>query len=100
LYGQRVDIIAWSLSVVAMLICGIYYPVSILPKWIQLIAQIVPLTYFLEHLRYGLGFKPTFSGGLIKGYTLCVIYIVIFSFMISLAYKHAQKTGLILRLSE
>ncbi|MCX7956760.1 MAG: ABC transporter permease [Endomicrobia bacterium] len=100
LYGQRVDIIAWSFSVIAMLICGIYYPVNVLPQWLQIISQFIPLTYFLEHFRSGLGFEKTFKLGLEKAFFLCIIYILILSFLISLAFKHAKKTGLILKLSE
>ncbi len=100
LYGQRVDIIAWSLSVVAMLICGIYYPVNILPKSIQVIAQLIPLTYFLEYFRYGLGFKQSFSYGLQKAFLLSFMYLLLLYIMITYSYKHAKKTGLILRLSE
>ncbi|MCS7231359.1 MAG: ABC transporter permease [Elusimicrobiota bacterium] len=100
LYGQRVDIIAWSLSVLAMLICGIYYPVNILPKWLQTIAQLIPLTYFLEYYRESLSFSQNFSFGLTKGFILCVFYIFIFFYLISLAYNRAKKTGMILKLSE
>lgn len=100
LYGQRVDIIAWSFSVIAMLICGIYYPVSVLPRWLQVIAQFIPLTYFLEELRSGLGFQKNFNFGLEKAFILCLVYIVSLSLLISLALKHAKKTGLILKLSE
>jgi len=100
LYGQRVDIIAWSVSILTMLICGIYYPVTTLPKWLIKIAEFIPLTYFLEYFRKGYGFEETFKYGLVKGYILCMIYAIIFSYSIELAYKYTKKTGSIIRLSE
>ncbi|MEN3014040.1 MAG: ABC transporter permease [Endomicrobiia bacterium] len=100
LYGQRVDIIAWSLSVLAMLICGIYYPVDILPEWVQVIAKLIPLTYFLDYYRNGLGFEKKFEFLLEKGFLLSFFYIVVLFILISLVYKKAKKSGIILRLSE
>jgi ABC-type polysaccharide/polyol phosphate export permease len=40
-----------------MIICGIYYPVDILPKFFQYLAFMVPITHFLEFFRQSYGFK-------------------------------------------
>jgi ABC-2 type transport system permease protein len=100
LYGQRVDIIAWSVSVLTMLICGIYYPVNILPKWLIKIAEFIPLTYFLEYFRKGYGFEESFKYGLLKGFILCIVYFFILFYLINLSHHHTKKTGSIIRLSE
>jgi ABC-2 type transport system permease protein len=100
LYGQRVDIIAWSISVLTMLICGIYYPVSVLPKWLTKIAEFIPLTYFLEYFRKGYRFEETFRHGLLKGFILCIVYGFILFYLIKFAHNHTRKTGSVIRLSE
>ena len=33
------------------LVCGVYYPVSILPEPLQAVAAAIPLTHFLEAFR-------------------------------------------------
>jgi ABC-2 type transport system permease protein len=100
LYGQRVEVTAWAFASLIMLICGIYYPVSQLPKAVQFISQFIPLTYFMEYFRLGYGFTPVYTHLLLKGFGLCVIYIVLLYTLLNVAYKRSRKTGMILRLSE
>lgn len=99
-FGQRIDIIAWMLSVLMMLICGIYYPVTFLPGWLMGIAQFLPLTYFLEYFRTGYGFELSFSHTLLKGFGLSFAYIFLLFVLVEAAYKRAKKTGMLIRLSE
>ena len=100
LYGQRIDIIAWILSVLLMLVCGIYYPVGILPEAMQPVAAALPLTYFLEYFRIGYGFTPTFTHLLAKGFGLSAAYLVLAYVLIRFAHNRARRTGMILKLSE
>ena len=37
-----------------LLVSGIYYPVSVLPEWLQILAKISPATYVLEGMRAAL----------------------------------------------
>ncbi len=99
-FGQRIMEIVWMISTLIMLICGIYYPVSMLPGFIKAIASIIPVTYFLEYFRTGYGFKPVFDNILIKGFGLCFVYIIILFYMLDIALQRARKTGMIIKLSE
>lgn len=100
LFGQRIDIIAWSISVVAMLLCGIYYPVTILPSFLVFVSSLIPLTYFLEYFRSFYGFAPHFGLSLAKGFSLCFIYVLSLFFLVDLAVKKGKRTGMFLRMSE
>jgi ABC-2 type transport system permease protein len=100
LFGQRVEITAWSLATLAMLISGIYYPVSYLPAWVMHIASVIPLTFFLEHFRAGYGFTPVFSYPLAKGYALLACYLLLFFWALRYAFERSRRSGMILRLSE
>lgn len=99
-FGSRIDVIAWMLSILMMLACGIYYPVTYLPPWLTTVAKFIPLTYFLEYFRSGYGFPLSFTHPLIKGFGLSAVYIIILYSMIELAYTRAKKSGMILKLSE
>jgi ABC-2 type transport system permease protein len=100
LFGQRVEISAWSLSHLLMLICGVYYPVSYLPQPFMSIASALPLTYFLEYYRSFYGFTPVFPHSLIKGFLLGGIYVFGLLWCLRYAFRRARKTGMILKLSE
>ena len=48
---KRGDPVNWGFSVISWLLGGVYYPVSILPLWLQKVASIIPMTHSLEALR-------------------------------------------------
>jgi ABC-2 type transport system permease protein len=100
LYGQRVEVTAWSLSTLSLLMCGIYYPVSYLPRSVMFVSELIPLTYFLEYLRASYGFAPVFSHSLLKGFGLTAIYVAILFRLLRIAFEKSRRTGMILRLSE
>jgi ABC-2 type transport system permease protein len=99
-FGNRADVAAWSLVSLMLLVCGIYYPVSILPDWAVPVAALIPLTYFLEYFRQFYGFPPVFSNPLAKGYILVLAYLLVEIFLMKMALRRAKKTGLLLKLSE
>ncbi len=98
--GNRAEVAAWSLVSLMLLICGIYYPVSILPYWIVVFAKLLPITYFLEYYRGFYGFEPTFSHVLLKGYTAVIAYLFLEVYLMKVALKRAKRKGILLKLSE
>ena len=98
--GNRAEVAAWSLVSLMLLLCGIYYPVTILPKWIMAVAELMPVTYFLEYYREFYGFEPTFSHVLIKGYVTVFIYLFLEMYFIKAALRRAKRKGILLKLSE
>ena len=43
--------LAWTLMFVLMPLTCVYYPVSVLPDWLQLVAWALPPTYVFEGMR-------------------------------------------------
>ncbi len=48
---KRGDPITWLVANLAGLLGGVYYPVSILPAWLQPLARLLPITYALDAMR-------------------------------------------------
>lgn len=99
-FGNRAEIAAWSLVSLMLLVCGIYYPVSILPSWVRIISELIPLTYFLEYFRRFYGFKGTFSHVLLRGYLMILIYMCLEVLLLKAAIRRAKRKGILLKLSE
>jgi len=99
LFGYKAEVAAWSITSLMALICGIYYPVSILPSPLPEIARAIPLTYFLEYFRSFYGFK---SGGnlLGKGFGEIGIYLAVEAVFFKIVLQRARKTGVLIKLSE
>jgi len=99
-FGQKVEITAWMFAHLFMILCGIYYPVDILPKAFQYVALMVPITHFLEFFRQYYGFKAHTTYPLLTGFALTLLYIVVSLRLLANAYTRARKKGIIIRLSE
>ncbi|MEW6716779.1 MAG: ABC transporter ATP-binding protein/permease [Chloroflexota bacterium] len=48
---KRGDPITWVFNAFAGLLGGVYFPLTILPSWLQTIAKLFPITYALEAMR-------------------------------------------------
>ncbi|MFB3884173.1 MAG: ABC transporter permease [Thermodesulfobacteriota bacterium] len=100
LFGYMADVAAWSLSSLMALVCGIYYPVFILPFPLPQIAQAIPLTYFLAYFRSFYGFDEGFRNVLGWGFGLAGFYVVVELFLLRVVLQRARRTGALIKLSE
>ena len=51
---KRGDPLTWIFTTLSWLAGGLYYPVSVLPQWLQKVAAFLPITYALEGMRLAL----------------------------------------------
>jgi ABC-2 type transport system permease protein len=61
--GLGAESLAWSMTFVLLPLACVYYPVSILPHWLQWVAWALPPTYVFEGMRAIL-LDGTFRGDL------------------------------------
>lgn len=57
---KKGDPINWIFTNLSWLLGGVYYPISVLPDWVQKFSYLLPITYSLEGMRMAL----------LKGYTI------------------------------
>lgn len=100
IFGYKAEVAAWSLSSLMSLVCGIYYPVSILPFPLPEVARTIPLTYFLEYFRTFYGFPGSLKYTLSWGFALAVSYLLLEAILFKLVLQRAKRTGILLKLSE
>jgi ABC-2 type transport system permease protein len=50
-YGLGAESLAWAIIFVFLPLCGVYYPIDVLPEPIGLLAQLLPPTYVFEGMR-------------------------------------------------
>ncbi len=62
-----------------MLVCGVFYPVSSLPQWMQMAVQFLPLTHAIDIIR------PLLTGQSVSDLTLhllvLLVYLLVFVFI-------------------
>lgn len=91
--GQQVTYIV---SALLLLVSGVYYPVKVLPEWMQVIAQYSPVTYALEGsraaLQDGVGLSQLW-GSIWPLLIMGVIFVPMGLFVFHLGESYAKRTG-------
>lgn len=100
LFGTRAEVSAWSAVNLVLVLCGLYYPISILPSPVAAVAATLPLTYFLDAFRAHYGFVPHFEWPWLTGFILSAAYLALAHWSLAAAIARSRKTGLLLKLSE
>jgi ABC-2 type transport system permease protein len=67
---------------------------------VQFLAQLIPLTYFLDYFRHFYGFPLVSKHPLLYGFSQTVVYLFISYGLVSLTLKSAYRRGTLLRLSD
>jgi ABC-2 type transport system permease protein len=91
--GQQVTYIV---SALLLLVSGVYYPVKVLPDWMQTIAQYSPVTYALEGsraaLQDGVGLSQL-GGSIWPLLVMGVVFVPMGLFVFHLGESYAKRTG-------
>ncbi len=98
LFTERGSQMSYIVRAILLLVSGVYYPISVLPRWMQPLAHLSPATYVLNGLRSALlDNQPIWSADIwgctwpliITGVVSVPIGISIFRF----AEHYAKRTG-------
>ncbi len=98
LYTERGSQMSFIVRSILLLVSGVYYPVSVLPGWMQPAAQISPATYVLEGLRAALQHNQSIWSAEVWSYTWPllisgVVSIPLGLWVFGLAERYAKRTG-------
>ncbi len=50
-HGQEAEVLAWGLAFLIQPFCAVFYPISILPEWLQPFSMMIPASYVFEGMR-------------------------------------------------
>jgi len=88
--GLGAESIVWTLMFVMLPLACIYYPVSVLPAWLQYVAWALPPTYVFEGMR-ALLIDRTFRADLMLESLAINAVLLVASFLIFLALLRSAK---------
>ena len=99
-FGAAFENIAWSsLFLLAPLGC-VYYPLSILPEWLQVLAKSLPLVYIFEEVRSILINNVVNYTNIISALKLNFIYFALAVFVFYISFYGARKKGTLINVGE
>jgi ABC-2 type transport system permease protein len=97
--GPSAEWFVWPIPALLSPFAGVFYPVTTLPAWMQVLARVVPPSYVFEGLRAIVTGRAFQMSSLIIGAVLSVAYVLLASWWFTQVYRHAVRTGLIARYS-
>mgnify|MGYP003691620789 FL=1 len=99
-FGPSFENIAWaSLFFLAPLGC-IYYPIEILPNWLQFIAKLLPLVHIFEEMRNILINDIVNYYQILKAILISFVYFVLGIVIFYLSYNGAKNRGTLINMGE
>ena len=94
--GQSAESFAWAAVFVLMPVSGVYYPVSVLPHWLQVVAWGLPPAYIFEGMR-SIMLENTVHWDLLGvAFGLSAVYLVIGFQVFQWFFRSSRRAGSLL----
>ena len=97
--GPAAEWLVWPIPVLLSPFVGVYYPLGILPRWMQAVAHVLPPSYVFEGMRTVVRGGTASSLPLLIGGFLAVLDVALGCWFFTRVYHYAVRTGLIARYS-
>jgi ABC-2 type transport system permease protein len=99
-HGLGAESMAWTLTFLVLPIACVYYPVSVLPEWLQPLAWSLPPTYVFEGLR-ALVIDNVLRGDLmLQALLLNIVYFCAATFAFLKLLESARRQGTLMQTGE
>ena len=99
-YGLGAESIAWFAIFAVAPFSAIYYPLSVMPEWLQWIAGILPSTHVFEGMRAVLIDETFRTDLLLNALALNAAYLTVSVVVFLRFFRSARERGLILQIGE
>jgi ABC-2 type transport system permease protein len=99
-YGLGAENLAWAVVFAAAPVSGVYYPISVLPEWLQPIAYALPSSHVFEGMRNVLVGQVFRADLLLHAVLLNGLYLIIGTVVFLYTFHVARRRGLLLQIGE
>lgn len=97
--GPAAEWLIWPIPAVLSPFVGVFYPLSVLPGWMQAVGHALPPTRVFESMRGMVAGGAGSWADVGWGLALAVVELVIAAWIFTRVHRHAIRTGLIARYS-
>ena len=95
--GTRIQALAWGSIYIIQPLCAVFFPVSVLPSFLQPVSYIFPITYFFEWIR-ALHTGGTYSTAkVLAAFVYNIVFLIICSYIFSRQLKASKYSGQLVR---
>jgi ABC-2 type transport system permease protein len=97
-FGQAAEALAWSVPFLLQPFSAIFYPVDVLPAWLQPVAHLLPSMYIFEGMRMVLRTGSVDASLLLAAFSLNVVYLALGAGFFGWMLRQAREKGYLSRL--
>ncbi len=97
--GPASEWFVWPIPALLAPFAGVFYPVTVLPRWMQLFSRLLPPSYVFEGMRAILAGRGASLNNLVIAFALVLVYLAVASWFFTRMYRYGVRTGLIARYS-
>jgi ABC-2 type transport system permease protein len=99
-YGLSTEWLAWMSTWLTIPLIAPYYPVSVLPHALQIMAHMLPATYVFESMKAQVAGQGMQVNELLIAFGLNILYAIGAGFVFRTAYRSARDRGSLLQMGE
>ena len=98
-FGKSAEALVWGIPFLIQPFSAVFYPVEVLPDWLQVVAYAMPSTYVFEGMREVLS-----NGGwldlkiLMTAFSLNILYLVTGAIFFGWMFSQVREKGYLTRL--
>ncbi len=97
-FGHQAEALAWAVPFLIQPISAVFYPVSVLPDWLQPVAYLVPATYCFEGMRAVLSGHGDITSYLLTASALNLFYFLSVCLFFAAMLNNARERGALAKL--
>jgi ABC-2 type transport system permease protein len=97
-WGQSAEALAWGIPFLIQPLAAVFYPLSVLPKWLQPISLSIPATHVFEGMRQVLRGDGLSPRHLAWAFSLNALYLVVAAGFFRYMFDVARDKGLLAKL--
>lgn len=98
--GLGAESLAWMAMFVLAPLSGVFYPITTLPGWLQLVAQVLPSSYVFEGMRAAMFDGVTRFDYMLTAFAMNVVYLGAAIWYFLYTFRIAREKGLLMRVGE
>lgn len=95
--GTRIQALAWGSIYIIQPLCAVFFPVSVLPVFLQPVSYMFPITYFFEWIR-AIHTGGSYSALKVAGaFVYNILFLIACSYIFSRQLASSKRTGQLVR---
>jgi ABC-2 type transport system permease protein len=98
-WGHSAEALAWAVPYLVQPVAAVFYPVTVLPAWLQPVAWCMPATHVFEGMRAAIRGEPLDPMRLVWAFGLNVFYMILCAWFFRKMFDIARNRGLLAKIA-